>query len=1137
MPVFRSRTTVAFRRPIAPPATPSPFDKMTLMQLALPTELGSFRARRVLLLVLFWLSALQSLPSIAIGQSSGDLSDNEVVNSIRKLFSDRCFTCHGPDSETRATELRLDQDDGVQFETASGKKFAVASDLSESEIWNRIHSTDPDVVMPPPSSKIELSQQQKDLVRTWIQRGAVYKAKHWSFEPLPSSVKLPPLESVSLLTIANDKNAIDAFVSEKLKAQQLNLLPEADRGTLARRASLALTGCLPSIDLLQSFVLNPSPAAYERFVDELIASPQFGERVATNWLDLARYADTHGYQTDRYRDVWAYRDWVISAINQDLSFDQFITWQLAGDMLPNPTREQRLATAFNRLHRQNEEGGSTEEEFRVEYMTDRVNTLGTAVMGLTMQCSRCHDHKYDPLKQLEYFQLCDMFDNIDESGLTSYWTDSMPGPTMLLLDSTESQQVVALEQAMQSIRKVYAEEVSQLSKGSKVEDWFSSLAGWPQPEERWLKADFPMEAAAATSVESSTPAITSSLTTLENTIAKDQPGSSEAGAIEIVQDGSHSAVALDGDNALVFPKSGVFSRTQEFTICLDLKIPKAFDRAVVLHRSKSWTDAGSRGYQLLIEDGHFTFGVIHYWPSSAIKIRTKQPVPLNQWMHVALVYGGTNSASDTHIYIDGKLAEIEIVQDSLHKDILYERVDVALSIGARNRDRGVPGGLVDHLQVYDVALTGVEISSLATDSALLTWGELSEQERSQWTEHFARRVDQNCKYHLESLHHYFESLAKVVQEKRELMVMDEKATNHPTRFLNRGAYDTPGDVVSPGVHKALLSEGESMPTNRLELAKWLTSDHHPLTARVAVNHMWQQMFGRGLVVTAEDFGIQGQSPSHPELLDYLAVEFIRSGWSRKAIMRKIALSQVFRQSSRFDAERRSADPDGSLLSHFPAQRLSAEQVRDGALQAGNLLSENLGGPPAYPYQPSGLWEEKSGLKYPQSKGEGLFRRSLYTVWKRTSPPPSMMLFDSAGREVCSARREITVTSLQALVMMNDPQMVEASRGLALRALGIERKEDVSESKFVQENIQRAIENAYLRLTSHECPAELKDRLLKGVQDQTAFFESQPNSAAKLLGVGEWQAIEIQEANQQAKLAALTLVVNSIMNSDAFAVMR
>jgi hypothetical protein len=301
--------------------------------------------------------------------------------------------------------------------------------------------------------------------------------------------------------------------------------------------------------------------------------------------------------------------------------------------------------------------------------------------------------------------------------------------------------------------------------------------------------------------------------------------------------------------------------------------------------------------------------------------------------------------------------------------------------------------------------------------------------------------------------------------------------------------------------------------------------------------MWQQMFGRGLVVTSEDFGIQGQLPSHPQLLDYLAVQLIRSGWSRKAIMRKIALSQVFRQSSRVDSERRNRDLDGSLLSHFPAQRLSAEQVRDGALQASHLLSQNLGGPPAYPYQPAGLWEEKSGLKYPQSKGEGLYRRSLYTVWKRTSPPPSMMLFDSAGREVCSARREITVTSLQALVLMNDPQFVEASRGLALRSLGIERQADVSESKFTQENLQQAIANAYLLLTSRACPAELQERLLRGVQDQTALFEAQSDSAAKLLGVGDWKAIEVKEASQQAKLAALTLVVNSIMNSDAFSVMR
>jgi len=370
-----------------------------------------------------------------------------------------------------------------------------------------------------------------------------------------------------------------------------------------------------------------------------------------------------------------------------------------------------------------------------------------------------------------------------------------------------------------------------------------------------------------------------------------------------------------------------------------------------------------------------------------------------------------------------------------------------------------------------------------------------------------------------------------------MMVMAETAKNRPTHFLNRGAYDAPGDLMTPGVHQSLMSPGEAMPVNRLDLAKWLTSDHHPLTARVAVNHIWQQMFGRGLVFTSEDFGAQGQPPTHPELLDFLARELIRSGWSRKAIFRMIATSKTFMQSSQIDSSTRNIDGDGALLSHFPAQRLSAEQIRDGALQAGGLLSERLGGAPTYPYQPTGLWEEKSGLKYPQSKDEGLYRRSLYTIWKRTSPPPSMMIFDSAGREVCSARREVTVTSLQALVLMNDPQFVEASRAIAINSLGIHRGSESDAQYYGAGNIERALRKVTGDLTSLECSDSMLQHLKHGFDEQLTYFRGHPDQAGKLINVGQWKGIHSQNLEFQNNVAAMTLIVNSILNTDGFTVMR
>ena len=766
---------------------------------------------------LAWLAISFLSLANSLNVRASELTDAEVGNAIRRLFYDRCYTCHGPDNKAHSTKLRLDRDEAVSFQTESGKKFAMPGNLKESEIWNRINSNDPDTVMPPPRSKSDLNDQQKALVRIWIERGAKYKAKHWAFEALPDKIEVP---SVSIGTRYQlGKNPIDSFIEGKLPSGDLTMQPSADLAILARRASLALTGRLPDSSDVQFLIQSKDPSAYEAYVDGLLAAPQFGERDAVSWLKMAGYSEPSGNQSDNYFDWWLYRDWVVSAINQDMPYDQFITWQLAGDMLPDATDQQRLATAFNRLHRRNVGRGTAED-----------------------------------------------------------------GPPLLLLDKAQKQQMETLEKGMASVRQAYADELKKLEKSDTVEKWYGSMFTWPQPENQWLAAEFTFDK------PEDAPA-----TQIANLIQTDQPGRCE-GTIQWHKDGKHSAVLLDGDHALVFPKTGIFSRTQEFTICLDLKVPKYFDQAVVLHRTKSWMDAGPRGYQLRIEDGHFIFDIVHCWPSSAIRIRCTELAPLNHWMHLALVYGGTNRAEETHIYIDGKRAPVEIVRNSLRKDILDEGLDVSLSIGARKGDRGLPGGLVDDLQVYDSALTAVEIAGLAADEPWLAWPELTSERQALWREHYAQRLDPQCKYLKESFRHYFTSLAEIVQPARELLVMNELTKNRPTRWFQLGIDDASGEFVEQGVLRALLSDGETVPKDRLELARWLTSDHHPLTARVAVNHIWRQMFGRGLVVTAEDFGVQGQLPTQPELLDYLARELIRSGWSRKAIFRMIATSRAFMQS-------------------------------------------------------------------------------------------------------------------------------------------------------------------------------------------------------------------------------------------------
>ncbi len=684
-------------------------------------------------------------------------------------------------------------------------------------------------------------------------RGINLKAKHWSYEPLPTRIEIPPLSTGKQQNFA--KNPIDAYVVSKPQLDSLEMPVTADRAILARRASWMLTGRLPEAEQMQHFVQSEDENAYEDYIDSLLASPQFGERVATNWLALSRQDDTHESQSDRLHDVWPYRDWVVSAMNQDLPYDQFITWQLAGDMLPVPFDQQRLATAFLGLHRND----FLDEVERTEFMTDRVNTLGTAILGLKLHSSLRHDEKRGSRSLNESFQWCDVLDHMFESNLASASTDSELGPTMLLFDNGRRQQVETLEKAIASVRQAYADEVKKLEKSDTVENWYGSLRAWPQPENRWLSAEFTFDKP-----------MTEQTMQFVNHVHDDRPGRCD-GTVTWQNDGKHSAVLLDGDNALFFPESGVFSRTQEFTISLGLKVSQFFARAVVLHRSQFWTDAGMRGYRLLIVDGHFHFDLVHSWPSSAIRIRCKDPVPLNQWMQIVLVYGGTNRAEETHLYIDGKRALVEIIRNSLGKDFLDEQVDVSLSIGARNRDQGLAGGLVDDLQVYDSALTAIEIAGLAMDEPWLTWSELTSAQQALWREHFAQRLDPQCKYHIESFQHYFKSLSEIVQDAQEMIV----------------------------VNQVLLNEGATMPKNRLELARWLLHDQHPLTARVAANQIWQQMFGSGLVTTADDFGILGQPPTHPELLDYLARELIRSGWSRKTIFRLIATSQAFMSENSF----------------------------------------------------------------------------------------------------------------------------------------------------------------------------------------------------------------------------------------------
>ncbi|HEB54232.1 MAG TPA: DUF1549 domain-containing protein, partial [bacterium] len=805
--------------------------------------------------------------------------------------------------------------------------------------------------------------------------------QHWAYRPLPREVAVPEVEGASW-----GRNPIDRFVLARLRAEGLSPAPSADPAAWLRRVTLTLTGLPPTIAELDAFLADSGADARARVVDRLLESPRYGERMASEWLDVARYADTFGYQNDVERPTWPWRDWVVRALNENLPFDQFATWQIAGDLLPNATTEQRLATAFQRLHRQTNEGGSVEEEMRLEYVADRTQTFATAFLGMTMACARCHDHKFDPIRIDEYYALSAFFDNIDECGLYSHFTRATPTPALSL---PTPQQTAAERRARQRVERL-EREWSALCE-QREPDGFDVWRDRNAPGFAGIRE--PRGAVGAFSFESLAGG------RIANAAAAERQGL-VGDAPRLVAGRRGKAIAFDGEDWAKFPAIADFDRHQPFSLGFYLRVPRRYDRAVVLHRSKSWTDAGSRGYELLIEDGELSFALIHFWPGNAIRVRTDAPLPVGEWRHVALTYDGSSRAAGLCIYVDGRPAAQRVVRDGLTRTITGGGAD-ALTLAARFRDRGLARGAIDELRVFDRELTRGEIAVLAGVAEALDADALRG--------YFLRCVSEAGRAKLADLTAARRELGKVRDAQAEIMVMREMADRRATYVRPRGSYLAKGARVEPNTPACLPPLPAGAERNRLTLARWLTAPDHPLTARVAVNRVWQMHFGIGLVATAEDFGTQGEPPSHPHLLDWLARWFVDSGWDLKALHRLIVTSATFAQCSCADAELHRRDPDNRLLARGPRFSLPAEVLRDQALFVGGLLAEKLGGPPVRPYQPAGLWREKSGQVYRPSKGEGLWRRSLYTFWKRTSPPPTMMLLDASKRDVCAMRRQRTAT--------------------------------------------------------------------------------------------------------------------------------
>ena len=1038
---------------------------------------------------------LITLLAVGCGRKHREKPSEEKISfnyDIKPILSDRCFACHGPDANKRESDLRLDTPEGAfaALKDTPGHFAIVAEDPEDSEMYLRMISDDPDVVMPPPESNLSISEEEIELIRRWIEQGAQYE-KHWSFIN-PEKGKVPD----------SANHPVDFFIDRKLADKQLQPTEKANKELLLRRLSFDITGLPPSVEELDAFLADQSPDAYQKAVNRLLSSPAYGERMAMHWLDIARYADTHGYQFDFEREVWPWRDWVIQAFNENMPYDQFTTWQLAGDLLPNPTQEQVMATAFNRNHPQNPEGGIIPEEYRVEYVADRTNTLGKAFLGLTLECARCHDHKYDPLSQKEYYELFAFFNNVDEAGQISFFTRGEPAPTLMLTDEEAEEQISFLKEKVRSEDKALAEVVENARQD--FDTWLRSDLQAPTIENiPGLQAHISMDVVSngilPNKADPSIPAKTF-----------DDP--------ETIESKNDKGLLLNGENGINLEKLGAFTRSTPFSASIWIKTPKTLPRAVILHRSRGALDAASRGYEMYLDSGKVVAALNHNWPYNAIKIKTKAPLQNQQWTHLAMTYDGSSSAEGLKIFVNGKPADTETIRDNLYKDIAYKNNNLPLQVGARFRDNGFKDGAVDELMVFSRKLTTPEVALLAGEDNLFTksHAQLQASEKVQLFDYYLQTNNRAYQEQFEKLTNARIQLTNAVEKTREMMVMDEMQNTRPTYLLERGGYDNHGEQVFPNTPERVLAFEEEFPANRLGLTQWLFHEDNPLTARVMVNRLWQLFFGEGIVNTPVDFGNQGSLPTHPKLLDWLAVEFRESGWDIQHIIRLMVTSDAYQRSSVPTPELQEHDPGNQWLARGPKQRLTAEMIRDHALASSGLLSRKMGGPPVKPYQPEGLWKEKKAdVVYVPSNGEDLFRRSLYTFWKRTSPPPNMLTFDASERNVCIVKREATATPLQSLVLMNDPQFVEASRVLAERML-----------TELPDSPEEKISFAFRSLTSRTPRPEEMEVLKEAYQEQLAFYLDKPGEAQKLLEIGE-KTSSYRENPQQ--LAAYTMLASTIMN--------
>jgi len=1012
-------------------------------------------------------------PFVSTTASSADPAQRVSFNrDIRPILSDNCVECHGPDGASRKAGLRLDREqdaitDLAAFQSGDSEAPIVRSHPELSELIARIETTDADDLMPPPDSHKVLTAKQIELLKRWVEDGAPWE-EHWAF-----------VAPVASMPAGNDwaVNAIDRFIFDRLQAEGLKPSTEADRNTLIRRVSLDLTGLPPTPAEVDAFVGDPddTDSALEKVVDRLLNSHAYGEHRARYWLDAARYADTHGLHLDNYREMWPYRDWVISAYNDNQPFDQFTVEQLAGDLLEEPSQSQLVATGFNRCNVTTSEGGAIKEEFKVRYAIDRVSTTSTVWLGLTTGCAQCHDHKYDPISMREFYQLFAYFNNTTQAAMDGNVPNT---PPVIRVYSNPDDK--SMEAELNSAKKTAAKRMADARTASEAafNAWQDELT--PQ------------------------------------TVGAVIAGTSPAGEVIHV-----STRQLPDTNSV---DGFTLEEGRPFTLVAQITVPEGNDEFFPL---ASQIDAQGRGFafgldlrnrgieiDLFGEGGESGRGGI-------LKVRQIHSYKAGAKMKITVRSDGTRDPKGITVFVNDR----EMTRNRypyLDSDNLSDTFTVAENTSVKVQARPP---VLNELRIFDRSLTIAEIKSLQAVGQLAAIvkqpaGSRSKADTEKLRQHFLITSVEDYQSGLRDLAEAELALNSLHHRVPVTHVMNEDEATPMAHMLERGEYDKKLEEVAPGVPAVLPSMPADAPQNRLGLARWLVDGEHPLTSRVTVNRLWQQLFGNGLVKTSEDFGTQGEPPSHPELLDWLAVDFVSSGWDVKHALKQMVMSATYRQSSRVDPELLSIDPHNRLLARGPRFRLDAEVIRDQALAASGLLSDELGGPGVRPYQPGGLWSavgytNSNTVKFARQYGENLYRRSVYTFWKRTAPPANLTAFDAPNRESCTVRRERTNTPLQALVLMNDVQFVEAARHLA--AHGLEGGQG-----------NAALDTMSRRILGRSLDSAEQAIIADSLSAFREIYQSDPTAAQELLSHGDRAS---DRTHDPAELAALTMVASQLLNLD------